>query len=62
MSVHAQHHAQETHLSYAMNTSYNVLASRKEKVAVGVAAMEELSNTATLSIHTCCMHQRYNAV
>jgi hypothetical protein len=36
-----------------MNTSYRVLAIGKEKVAVGVADMDELSNTATLSIHTC---------
>jgi hypothetical protein len=41
------------HLSYATNISYSVLASGNEKVAVGVAAMEELSNTATLSIQIC---------
>jgi hypothetical protein len=35
-----------------MNTLYRVLASGKVTVAVGVADMEELSMTATLSIQT----------
>jgi hypothetical protein len=44
-----------------MKTLYSVLASGKENVAVGVADIEELSITATLSIQICgellpCMH------